>query len=158
MPKGAFIARAIGPAQDIADGFDKAADGPQTHKRAKPQKRPRAGKQHLARGAFDQISDTRRQGCGQRPDERQLFLRLAQKLGDSRHHDEKGKDGQQRQIGKVTRMDEAIAIHAHDNAADDFKGRRSGADQPRQTGRGRMRPRVLAPRLWRFGRIWPHGP
>ena len=120
--------RAVGATQDIADGLDQTANGPQRYPGTRPQQPAAARLDHVTRDRFDDIAHDRGQGVEYRIDRRRALGLFAESGENRRAEDEEGEDRQHRQIGEIAGVDEAVVIRSHQRALGDFPRAGTGSD------------------------------
>src|SRR3546814_9880017 len=102
--------RAIGAAQNVAHRLDQAAHRPQRDERAKPEEDARARGHHLADRTRQGFRDRRRHRREHRRDRAFAADAAAEQAERRREQDEEGKKRDQREIGEIARVDEAVGV------------------------------------------------
>ena len=91
MPETGRVFDAIGPAQNVADGLDKARRRPQADDCTEPQQPAGAALEHFRNWRGKHTGDVGGQPAEDRLDGKRRILGLAKKAGDGGGQDEKGK-------------------------------------------------------------------
>jgi hypothetical protein len=118
FPEGRTELHAECAADNVTDRLDEARCGPQTDQGAEPQQGAGANRQHLLDWLAQRIGDVRRQPSKHVKHRQLRILALPKKVSDRRRQDEERKQRQDRKIGEITRMDEAVGVNPIGHAFD----------------------------------------
>ena len=152
LPETGRIFDAVGAAQDVAQRLDEARRGPQADDRAEPEQAARAPVEHLGDRLGEHFAHFRGQAREDVDDgELALLAAAAEQSRDRGGKDQEREQRDQRHVGDIAGVDEAILIHPQPDALEHDHQRRAAAqalDQPIAPARMRLR-QSLAPFLGR---------